>query len=193
MTHAWFGGPDEPGPGKENERSGPALLASPEQAHSKTLLRRDKSCLKLLNQPPHVVPARSRAEREHMKGNHLAKCVVLGLAVLLATSAFASNQGSLYVAQAVEVNGQTIPASGYKLTWEGTGPNVEVSFTQGKKVVTKTSAKVIELKQAPADNATIVGSSNGKTSITEVRFGGKKYALSLGGAEKAEMSGAPNR
>jgi hypothetical protein len=128
-----------------------------------------------------------------MKGNHLAKCVVLGLAVLLATSAFASNQGSLYVSETVQVNGQQIPPGAYKVTWEGAGPNVEVSLVQGNKVVTKTPAKVIDLKVANTYDATILDRSNGKTSITEVRFGGKKYALSLAGTEKAEVSGGPNR
>ena len=38
-----------------------------------------------------------------MKLNYLAKTVVLGLAVLLAASAFASNKGSLQVQEAIEV------------------------------------------------------------------------------------------
>lgn len=122
-----------------------------------------------------------------MKWNHVAKTMVLGLAVLLATSAFASNKGSLHVREAMQVNGQQLPAGEYQLRWEGTGPNVELSFMQGKKVVTKTSARVIELKDAPAYDTTVVNKSGGSPSVSEVRFAGKKYALSIGGAEKAEM------
>ena len=75
-----------------------------------------------------------------MKRNNLAKCVVLGLAVLIATAAFASNKGSLHVQEAVEVNGQSLPAGDYQVRWEGTGSDVQLSFMQGKKEVAKTSA-----------------------------------------------------
>jgi hypothetical protein len=122
-----------------------------------------------------------------MKWNHVAKAVVLGLAVLLATGAFAANKGSLHVQEAVQVNGQQIPAGDYQLRWEGTGSNVELSFMQGKKVVTKASARVIELKDAPAYDAAVVNKSGGTPSVSEVRFAGKKYALAIGGGEKAEM------
>lgn len=123
-----------------------------------------------------------------MKWNHVAKSVVLGLAVLVATSAFAgNNKGSLHLSEAAQVNGQAVPAGDYQLRWEGTGSNVEVSFMQGKKVVTKTPAKLIELKDAFAYDATVVDRASSKPAVTEVRFAGKKYALSIGGAEKAEM------
>jgi hypothetical protein len=123
-----------------------------------------------------------------MKLNNFAKVMVLGLAVLLATGAFASNKGSLHVQEAVQLNGQPIPAGDYQVRWEGTGSNVEVSVMQGKKVVTKTSAKLIDLQSASSTDATVVDHSSGTPSISEVRFAGKKYALALGGGEKAEMN-----
>jgi hypothetical protein len=123
-----------------------------------------------------------------MKLNNLIKSVVLGLAVLLATSAFASNKGSLHVQDPVEINGQQLPAGDYQLRWEGTGSNVELSVMQGKKEVAKTSAKVIELKQASAYDSAIVDHTSGKASVSEVRFYGKKYALVIGGTEKAEKA-----
>ena len=101
-----------------------------------------------------------------MKLNNVAKTVVLGLAVLLASSAFASNKGTLQVREALEVNGQQLAPGEYQLRWDGTGANVEVSFMRGKKEVAKTTAKVIEL-----------------------RFAGKKFALAISATEKAEMSG----
>jgi hypothetical protein len=123
-----------------------------------------------------------------MKLNNLIKGVVLGLAVLLATSAFASNKGSLHVQDPVEINGQQLPAGDYQLRWEGTGSNVELSVMQGKKEVAKTSAKVIELKQASAYDSAIVDHTSGKASVSEIRFYGKKYALVIGGTEKAEKA-----
>lgn len=125
--------------------------------------------------------------------NNVAKSVVLGLAVLLATSAFAINKGSLHVQNPVEINGQQLAAGDYQLRWEGMGSNVEVSVMQGSKEVAKTPAKVIELNQAPSRDASVVDHSGGKASVSEVRFAGKKYALALGGAEKAEMGQSPSR
>jgi len=47
-----------------------------------------------------------------MKLNNLAKTVVLGLAVLLASSAFASNKSTVQLHESFEVNGQHfLPAS----------------------------------------------------------------------------------
>jgi len=128
-----------------------------------------------------------------MKLNHLAKTVVLGLAVLLASSAFASNKGTLQVREPFEVNGQQLAPGEYQLRWDGTGANVEVSFMQGKKEVAKASAKVVELDRASAYDAAVVDHASGKATVSEVRFAGKKYALAIGATEKAEMSGSSSK
>ena len=128
-----------------------------------------------------------------MKLNHLAKTVVLGLAVLLAASAFAINKGTLQIHEPFVVNGQQLAAGEYQLRWDGAGSNVEVSFMQGKKEVAKTSAKLVNLDQASDNDAAIVDHSSGKAIVTEVRFAGKKYALALGATEKAEMSEGSNK
>jgi len=123
-----------------------------------------------------------------MKLNQLAKTVVLGLAVLLASSAFASNKGSLQVQEAFEVNGQQLAPGEYQVRWDGTGPNVEVSIMQGKKEVAKTTAKVVALDKAYDYDAAVVEHASGKATVSEVRFAGKKYALAIGAAEKVEMN-----
>ena len=125
--------------------------------------------------------------------NNLAKTVVLGLAVLLASSAFASNKGTLRVQESSEVAGQQLAAGEYQLRWEGAGSNVEVSFMQGKKEVAKASAKVVALDTASDYDAATVDHSSGKARVSEVRFAGKKYALALGATEKAEMSGGSSK
>jgi hypothetical protein len=121
--------------------------------------------------------------------NNLAKSVVLGLAVLLASSAFASNKGSLQVREPLEVAGQQLAPGEYQLRWAGTGSNVEVSFMQGKKEVAKSSAKIVTLDKASAYDAAVVDHASGKATVSQVRFAGKKYALAIGATEKADMSG----
>jgi len=128
-----------------------------------------------------------------MKRNHLAKTVVLGLAVLLAASAFASNKGSLYLQEAFEINGQQLAPGEYQVRWDGAGPNVEVSIMQGKKEVAKTTAKVVALDKAYGYDATVVDHASGKATVSEVRFAGKKYALAIGATDKAEMNASSTK
>ncbi len=123
-----------------------------------------------------------------MKLNNVAKTVVLGLAVLLASSAFASNKCSLQVRESVEVNGQQLAPGEYQLRWDGTGSNVEVTFMQGKKEVAKTSAKVVSLDKAYDYDSAVLDHASGKTTVSEVRLAGKKYELAIGATDKAEMS-----
>lgn len=111
----------------------------------------------------------------------VTKSLVLGLAVLLATSAFAANKGSLQVQEPISVNGQQLKPGDYKVQWDGNGPNVELSIMQGKKVVTKVPAHVVDLSSASnADAAVVKNNADGSKSLSEVRFGGKKYALAVG-------------
>jgi hypothetical protein len=130
----------------------------------------------------------------HLALNHLAKTVVLGLAVLLASSAFASNKGSLQVVgDTLEVNGQQLAPGDYQLRWDGTGTNVEVSFMRGKKEIAKASAKVVAVDKPYAYDGAVVDHTGGKATISEVRFAGKNYALAIGTTEKAEMSASSSK
>jgi hypothetical protein len=128
-----------------------------------------------------------------MKLNQVAKSAVFGLAVLLASSAFASSKGTVQVSEPFQVNGQTLAAGKYQLQWDGTGPNVEVSFLQGKKEVAKAPAKLVELGTAASNDSAAINHEDGKATISEVRFYGKKYVLAIGATEKSEMSGASSK
>jgi uncharacterized protein YcnI len=116
-----------------------------------------------------------------MKLSHVAKTMVLGLALVLATSAFAGNKGSLNLQDAISVSGQQLPAGSYKVTWEGTGSNVEVSLLQGKKVVAKVPGRLVDLEQSSSyDSAVVRKNSDGTRSLSEIRFSGKKQAIAVG-------------
>jgi hypothetical protein len=193
QAQAWFGGPECAGPAKRHESEARVFLRHPDQRI--VGLRRKKASPQSSVLNHHQPPLLSRPEtgqkaKEQMKRNHLAKIVVLGLAVLLASSAFASNKGSLQVREPFEVNGQQLAAGDYQLRWEGTGSNVEVSFIQGKKEVAKTSAKVVSLDKAYDYDSAVIDHASGKAAISQVRFAGKKYVLAIGSTDKAEMSGS---
>ncbi len=72
-----------------------------------------------------------------MKFATISKSLVLGLAVLTASSAFAANKGSLTLVNPATINGTQLKAGDYKLQWDGTGPAVEVSIMKGNTVVAK--------------------------------------------------------
>jgi len=45
--------------------------------------------------------------------------------------------------QPVEVAGAQLPSGQYKVTWEGTGPNITVNFTKDKKTIASAPAKLV--------------------------------------------------
>lgn len=173
---------------KDGNESTSCLFCVTLTVHCKTLPQKGKSPMSALNQPPLMSRPGTGQKEDRMKLNNLAKAVVLGLAVFVATGAFASNKGSLHVTEAVEVNGQQIPAGDYTIRWEGTGSNVELSVMQGKKELARTSAREVELDQASSYDAAVVNHSNGRASVAEIRFAGKKTALDIGGSDRASMS-----
>ena len=117
------------------------------------------------------------------------KGLLIGLAVLLATSAFASNRGSLQLLDAVTVGGAQLAPGDYSLKWDGNGPSVQLSILKGSKVVATTPARLIDLDQKPnGDVAVVKTNGDGSKSLAEIHFYGKKSALAIG-SESAMMGG----
>jgi hypothetical protein len=127
-----------------------------------------------------------------MKLSLNSKLVTLVLSVLLATSAFAASdahKGNLQVFDPVQVNGKQLSAGEYQVKWEGNGPDVQLNILKGKKLVATSHAKVVDLDQkANGDSAVVSNNNDGTRSLNQIRFGGKKFALSLNGeTSQAEM------
>ena len=127
-----------------------------------------------------------------MKFSLTSKLVTLAVALVLATSAFAgsdTHKGTLQVFDPVQVNGKQIPAGEYQLKWEGSGSDVQLNIMKGKKVLATSQAKLVDLEQkANSDSAIVSKNDDGTRTLNQIRFGGKKYALSLNGeTAQAEM------
>ena len=127
-----------------------------------------------------------------MKLSLTSKLMTLALALLLASSAFAASdthKGNLQVFDPVQVNGKQLSAGEYQVKWEGNGPDVQLNFIKSGKVVATSQAKVVDLEQKANGNAAVVSNNNdGSRSLNQIRFGGKKFALSLNGeTSQAEM------
>ena len=107
-----------------------------------------------------------------------SKSLILGLAVLLATSAFAANKATLQLNHSVNVNGTQLKAGDYKVQWDGSGPNVELSIVQGKNVVAKVPAHIVDLSSAAQNDAAVTRKNDdGSSTLAGLRFQGKKIAF----------------
>jgi hypothetical protein len=134
---------------------------------------------------------RERNKGAAMKFATVSKSVVMGLALLLASSAFAASKASLTLQNPTTINGATLKAGEYKLEWEGSGPNVEVSIMQGKTVLAKVPGKVVDLKTPAHDNAAVLMRNNdGTRTLAGARFEGKKFALELGDSSEGMQTGS---
>jgi hypothetical protein len=123
-----------------------------------------------------------------MKFATISKSLIMGLALLLASSAFAAEKASLTLTHPATVNGTTLKAGDYKLQWDGNGPNVEVSILKGKTVIAKVPAKIVDLGATTHNNAAVTRvNSDGTSTLAGARFEGKKYGLELGGESSDGM------
>jgi hypothetical protein len=126
-----------------------------------------------------------------MKFATVSKSLMMGLALLLASSAFAATKASLTLQNPTTINGTKLKAGEYRLEWDGSGPNVEVSITQGKKVLAKVPAKVVDLNSPAHDNAAVVKhNDDGTSTLAGARFEGKKFALELGDSSEGMQPGS---
>jgi hypothetical protein len=99
------------------------------------------------------------------------------LAVLAPLSAFArdKNQHSVDIPQTVQVGGKQLEPGNYKVRWEGTGPDVQVTFlSHGKAVATVPGTLKTNDSQVTED--AIQTDSTSKT-LNEIDFGRDKEAL----------------
>ena len=116
-----------------------------------------------------------------MRTANLSKGLLLSLAVLLATTAFAAaNKGSLQISDPVTLAGKQLAPGNYTVKWEGSGSSVQASIMQGKNVVATVPARLVDLDRAAGHDAAVTRrGENGGKSVDEIRFYGKKQALAF--------------
>ncbi len=102
-----------------------------------------------------------------MKFATISKSLILGAALLLASSAFAANKANFTFNSPTTVNGTKLKAGDYKLEWDGTGSEVQVSFIQGKKVVAKVPAKLVDLNSNSQNDAAVVNNNGDGTTTSD--------------------------
>jgi hypothetical protein len=117
------------------------------------------------------------------------KGLVLGSALLLATTAFAASKGSLQLTAPATVAGKQLAAGDYTVKWDGNGPSVQLEILKGKNVVATVPAQVVTLDhESNYDSAVVNTVGGGARVLTQIRFSGKKMALSVGGESGGSSS-----
>lgn len=115
-----------------------------------------------------------------MNTKNISKGLLFGASLLLASAAFAGEKATIKVFETVKVNGKTIPAGTYDVSWEGTGSNVQVNIQKGKETVATLPAQLeASNSAAPSTGYSTRKEGDGSKSITNVFFAGKKYSLNL--------------
>jgi hypothetical protein len=115
-----------------------------------------------------------------------SRIAILMLSLSLATVAFAagaSHKGTFKISDPVQVSGKQLPAGEYVIKWDGAGPDVQASITQGSKVVATVPAKVVELQQKSiSTTAEVKNGASGNGTLSQIQFSGQKFALEFSGA-----------
>jgi len=110
----------------------------------------------------------------------ICKGVLVAAVVVASISLWAESKGALELQHPTVVAGKTLATGNYVVRWEGKGDQVELKIYQGKNVVASLPARVIQLSSPATDNSAVINqSSSGTPSLSEIRFGGKKYALQI--------------
>jgi len=122
-----------------------------------------------------------------MKKSKLAASL-LAFSFLLVSGAIAgtSNKGTLNVGETVTVGGKQLPAGRYQVQWAGSGGDVELTISDGRETVARVPAQILPLKKAELQSGySTSADQSGNKALTEIFFGGRKYALSIGEASAA--------
>jgi hypothetical protein len=75
-----------------------------------------------------------------------AAIVALMLMAPVALLAAPKNSANITFTETVTINGASVPPGDYHVVWQGTGPSVEATILQGKKVLASAPATLISAK-----------------------------------------------
>lgn len=112
-------------------------------------------------------------------------------ALLGSTVAYAgeTNKTNIQLYEKISVDGKALNPGRYTVAWEGSGPTVQVTISQGKQTFATFQAHVAE--QSTRNNGDAYGSAtepDGTRALTAIYVGGKRIALELNQKEAGQQS-----
>jgi len=114
-----------------------------------------------------------------MNRKSIMTALVIAAAVVLATSAFATN---ITVSQPMTLNGKQVAPGQYKVVYTGSGSDVQVNLLQGKNTVATAPARIEELGNKARFDAVVTDDAGGNHAIKQIMLGGKKQVLVFEGS-----------
>lgn len=103
------------------------------------------------------------------------------LSVLVVGSAFAKNGKHVNLNKAVNIDGATLAAGSYNVTWSAPGGDPTVSFMKDKKTLASAQAQWVDRGVKYENDAVIYSNDgDGASHIIEIRFAGMRQALVFG-------------
>lgn len=106
----------------------------------------------------------------------ILKVLLFAVAITMCLSAFGANSGDVTLRKDSTLGKTTLPAGSYKVTVDGKGADVKITFAQGKKVVATAIGTLKEATVAPEFSAVVVDANSGN-SISEIRLAKLKGAV----------------
>ena len=98
-----------------------------------------------------------------MKYAAIVALMLMAPVVLLAAP---KNSANVTFTETVSINGASVPPGDYQVVWQGTGPSVEASIVQGKKVVASAPATLVDAK-SKYDGAVETSNGNNNSKVLE--------------------------
>jgi hypothetical protein len=122
----------------------------------------------------------SKAGGNYMKFSKISNGLLLGM-TLLVTTASAATRGSLKLEESVSVNGMHLAKGEYRVTWQGTGSNVQLSVIQSQKIVATVPSRLVRLSRpGPSQGYETRKDKDETTVLTAIYFAGRKYEMEIG-------------
>ncbi len=111
---------------------------------------------------------------------------LLGTSLFFAVGAFAQEKSTLALSEKVNIQGTELKPGKYEVKWDGSGPNVQVSISQGKNTLGTFSATVVAREISNASSGyESKKETNGSKSIVAIYPSGKKIELEIGQSQAA--------
>ena len=106
--------------------------------------------------------------------------VLLSVVMLLAATALAADKTTVEINKAVTVSGHSLAAGKYTVTWDGSGPNVDLKVFQGKNLVATVPGQIVSLNTITLNDSVVIENEPAGRVLTQIRPKGKKLSLVVG-------------
>jgi uncharacterized protein with FMN-binding domain len=111
--------------------------------------------------------------------------VAAALAVPTISMAATKAEESVSISKPAKIGDSQLQAGNYKVVWDGAGPNVQVSFLQGKKTVATVPAKLVE----HASTYNSIESSDADNNYKILSIAWKKQSLVFANPASGQQAG----